>query len=116
MNPEYAASMPDPTERLLPYVRQVMNVHSVVRGEAKDQASARFVGRLTMDSEEAYTRLSREFERMGNTLIFRTEGEDHAALAIPGLIRPAPSNPLVNLALFVVTLASVVFSGLLKGF
>jgi len=70
MNPEYASSIPDPTERLLPYVRQVMNVRSVVRGEAKDQAAARFVGRLMMDSEEAYNRLSREFERMGVTLLF----------------------------------------------
>lgn len=115
MNPEYASSIPDPTERLLPYVRQVMNVQSVVRGEGKDQATARFVGRLTMDSEEAYNRLSREFERMGVTLLFRAEGEDHIALAIPGLIRPTPSNPLVNLLLFIVTLASVVFSGLLNG-
>jgi hypothetical protein len=116
MNPEYAASIPDSTERLLPYVRQVMTVHSVVRGEAKDQGAARFVGRLTMDSEEAYNRLSPEFERLGVTLLFRSEGEDHLALAIPGLIRPSPSNPLVNLALFVATLASVVFSGLLNGF
>ena len=115
MNPEYAASIPDSTERLLPYVRQVMTVRSVVRGEAKDEGAVRFVGRLTMDSEEAYNRLSREFERLGVTLLFRTEGEDHVALAIPGLIRPTPSNPLVNLVLFVVTLASVVFSGLVSG-
>jgi membrane-associated protease RseP (regulator of RpoE activity) len=92
-----------------------MNVRSVVRGEAKDQGAARFVGRLTMDSEEAYNRLSPEFERLGVTLLFRSEGEDHLALAIPGLIRPTPSNPLVNLLLFAATVASVLFTGLVSG-
>ena len=115
MDSESSSSVPDLSDRLLPYVRLVMNVRGVVRGDVDKQAAARFVGRLTVDSEEAYRRLAGEFERMGVTLLFQTEGEDHVALAIPGLIRPTPSNPLVNLLLFVVTLGSVIFSGLLNG-
>src|SRR5512147_3050061 len=102
-------------EKLLPYVRQVMTVRSVVRGPVGAEESVQFVGQLSVDSEKAYERLSREFERFGLTLLLRSDGADQVAVAVPGLIRPTPSNPWVNLGLFLVTLASVLFSGLLNG-
>ena len=115
MNPEATSTASETTDQLLPYVRQVMNVRSMVLGDPKEGVAARFVGNLILDPEEAYGRLSREFERLGFTLMFRSESGDHLALAIPGLIRPTPSKPLVNVVLFLVTLASVLFSGLLNG-
>jgi membrane-associated protease RseP (regulator of RpoE activity) len=115
MNPDATALPSETADRLLPYVRQVMTVRSVIAGDPKEGVSARFVGRLILDPQEAYDRLSKEFERQGFTLLFRSEGGDHLALAAPGLIRPTPSNPLVNGVLFLVTLASVLFSGLLNG-
>ena len=102
-------------EKLLPYVRQVMTVRSVVRGQVGAEESVQFVGQLSVDSEKAYERLSSEFERFGLTLLLRSDGADQVAVAVPGLIRPTPSNPWVNLGLFLVTLASVLFSGLLNG-
>jgi len=102
-------------QALLPYVRQVMAVHSVVRAPAGAEAAVQFIGRLSIDSEQAYERLARDFERFGRTLLLRTDGVDQVAVAAPGVIRPAPSNPWVNVALFGLTLASVLFSGLLNG-
>ncbi|HET7010407.1 MAG TPA: site-2 protease family protein [Anaerolineales bacterium] len=115
MNPDTATTSTEMTDRLLPHVRSVMNVSRVIHGDAKEGVGARFVGKLFVDPEEAYARLSKEFERLGFTLLFRSEAGEQMALAVPGLIRPTASNPLVNLVLFLVTLGSVIFSGLLNG-
>ena len=43
-------------------------------------------------------------------------GDQHAVLLIPGVIAPKPSNPWVNLLLFVLTVFSVIFAGALYGY
>ena len=101
----------DVAERLLPYVRGVMNVVDVTSGGKSEGYTARFRGRLTIDSQLAYDRLEPQFEKFGNTLIFQEAGGSHIILAIPGLIRPNPSNPWINLLMFVLTLASVFYVG-----
>jgi membrane-associated protease RseP (regulator of RpoE activity) len=51
------------------------------------------------------------FTQAGTTLLFRKEGEDHSIIAIPGVIQPQPSNPVVNLVLFGITLLTVLLAG-----
>ncbi len=103
-------------ERLLPAVRQVMQVQQVSTGGERMPAAALFRGRLMMDSQEAYARLEPIFAREGTTLWFRSDGEDHLVIAAPGTIRVRPSNPWVNLVLFAVTLLSVLLAGALYAY
>ena len=100
-------------ERLLPAVRQVMEVFDVTPGDPRAGYAARFRGRLILDSAEAYARLEPAFEREGMTLLFRKGSPDHVALAVPGRIRPGASNPWINLLLFAATLISVLLAGAL---
>ncbi len=100
-------------EGLLPAVRQVMEVHEVTSGRKEQGFLARYRGRLTLPSEQAYERLEPFFTKAQTTLAFRNDGDDHVVLALPGVIRPRPSNPWINLGLFLLTVLSVMFAGAL---
>jgi membrane-associated protease RseP (regulator of RpoE activity) len=103
-------------ERLLPVVRQVMTVADYSSGGGPHSYVARFRGRLIMDSRQAYERLAPAFDDAGLTLLFRTEGADHVALAAPGVLKATASNPWVNVLLFVMTLLSVLLAGEIYGY
>ncbi len=104
----------DIVERLLPYVQRVMRVEDLSSGGKKEGFAARFRGQLTIDSQTAYDRLEPRFREMGTTLFFQEEEGRHIVLAVPGLIQPTPSNPWINLLMFVLTLASVFYVGVLN--
>jgi membrane-associated protease RseP (regulator of RpoE activity) len=99
------------TDKLLPAVRQVMSVQDITAGSRKEGYAARFRGRLVVESEQAYERLDPAFSREQMTLLFQMDGDQHVVLAVPGRIHPKASNPWVNLLMFVLTLLSVVFTG-----
>lgn len=103
-------------ERLLPAVRQVMQVQQMSAGGERMPYAALFRGRLMVDSQEAFARLEPIFAREGTTLLFRSEGDDHLVVAAPGRILPRPSNPWVNLLLFGATLLSVLLAGALYAY
>lgn len=111
MAQETRARAPDIAERLLPAVRKFMKVQDVVVGGAEHQFAVRFRGMLYSESSETYDRLKPVFEREGVTLLFRMEGNEHIVMAVPGVIRPKPSNPWINLVLFLLTMFSVIFVG-----
>lgn len=99
-------------ENLMPAVRRVLSVEDVATGGTKEGYAARFRGRLVMDSQTAYERLEPAFKKQGTTLVFREEAGRHVILAIPGLIQPVPSNPWINLLMFGLTLATVIYVGI----
>lgn len=101
----------DLAQRLLPAVRQVMQVYDVTPG-GEGKFAAKYRGRFLIDSAEAYQRLEPAFSALGTTLLFRNQGPDHVVLAVPGKVTPTPSNPWVNVALFAATLLSVLIAGL----
>lgn len=98
-------------ERLLPYVRNIMQVEDVTTGGGDGSFLARYRGKLILDSQLAYDNLEPAFKREGVTLLFRKEGEQDVILALSGVIQPKPSDPRVNLLLFAFTLLSVLFVG-----
>ena len=71
-----------------------------------------FRGWVHGDTGTAFDRVSEAFETLGYTAMFR-EGEDkrHEVLAVQGVHQGEPSNPLINLALFLATLGTVLFIG-----
>lgn len=101
-------------ERLTPVVRQVMRVSDVTTGGAG--YAVRFRGSLMVEAEQAYDHLKPLFAHQGLTLLMRAEGDSHVVMGVEGLIRPRPSNPVINLLLFGVTLISVLLAGALYGY
>ncbi len=102
--------------RLLSAVRQVMMVEDVTAGTAREGYLVRFRGRLLLDSQAAYSQLEPTFEREGTTLLFRVDGERHVVVAARGRVRPRPSRVWPNLALFLLTLGSVILAGALYAY
>lgn len=73
--------------------------------------TARFTGRLRMDSEAAYAQLDAEFARISHVPVFRQEDGKHVILALRGRPVPRPRPWWPNLLLFVLTLISVLLVG-----
>ncbi len=81
-------------------------------GNPKEPYLARYTGCLRdNDSVKAYDSLAGLLEPLGVTPLFRKEKGEQVVLLIPNLPKPKPSNPMVNLVLFALTLASVLFVG-----
>lgn len=101
-------------EKLIAVVRQVMQVSDVTSG-GKGFA-VRFRGNLMVQADQAYDHLKPLFAHQGLTLMMRAEGDSHVVMGVEGLIVPRPSNPVINLLLFGVTLFSVLLAGALYGY
>lgn len=109
-------SSSEPVERfaeLKKATARVMSVEDITEGGSKQDFAVRFRGRLTQESTRAYDELEPAFRQHGLTLLFREEEGRHVILGAPGVISPEPSNPLVNLVLFVLTVLSVILAGAL---
>ena len=103
-------------EILLRAVREVMDVETITTGGSGDAFAYRFSGRLILDSVVAYDQLQPQFEAVAMRLLFREKEGQHLVLAVPGLTRPQPSRSYINIILFFLTLASMLFSGALSGY
>lgn len=103
----------DPFVEIQREVAQCMQVDDVTHGRPDGEFLIRFRGKLIMDSEQAYERLAPVFRRNGQTLLFREADGRHVVLGAPGVIEPEPSNPIINLVMFILTLISVILAGAL---
>ena len=106
----------DIAERLLPAVRQVMQVTDYTPGGSGLTYAARFRGRLVMDSREAYDRLLPAFRQERMTLLFRLEDGQHVVLARPGVPAGRTASPRANVLMFLLTVVSVLLAGELYGY
>ncbi|MEE8122231.1 MAG: site-2 protease family protein, partial [Anaerolineales bacterium] len=115
MLPDDTRTLNDLADRLLPLVRQVMSITDVTLGDQKQPFAVRFRGRLISDSQLAFEKLDPAFKKAGTTLLFREENDGHEILGMPGVIQPQDSNSLVNVILFLLTLASMLMAGAMYG-
>ncbi len=100
------------TESYEALVRRVFRVEDVTLGTPKQGFIVRYRGRLTMENtEEAYDYLHNQLQPKNITPLFRWDGAQQAILLVPGLPKPRPSNPVVNLVLFILTILSVIYTG-----
>jgi membrane-associated protease RseP (regulator of RpoE activity) len=77
----------------------------------RQELLVRFTGELRIASEEAYDQLSKAFLPLQVMPLLRErDGRQEIAL-VRSLPPPRPSNPWINLILFVLTVISVLFSG-----
>ena len=101
------------TEMLTSLVRRVMRIDSTTWGTPKQKFLVRFQGELYVDSEKAYDQLAESLRPHFVTPLFRIEDGRHTINLLEGVIDPKPSNPIVNLVLFVLTVFSVLLAGAL---
>ena len=96
-------------------VNRVMRVDAITHGGPGDKFLAWYRGQLTKDSIAAYDQLSEALKPHNITPLFREEennGEiQHVIIMMDGVFNTKPSNPWVNLVLFILTLFSVIFAG-----
>lgn len=76
-----------------------------------DAGYVRFRGEFLQDPADCFNELRRRFESYGFTPITRQEAGSVALIGIPAVFRPAPSNYLINLVLFVATVFSTLHLG-----
>lgn len=112
--PEMASNSPVDQARLDALVHRMFNIESITLGNAQDGVIARYRGRLrSEDSAAAYDQLAGQLAPYHITPLFRREDDQHVIVLVPGKPQPKASNPVVNLIMFFLTLASVIFvSGL----
>lgn len=108
--PDFEAANSDAITHL---VQRVMRIGSTTWGTSEQKYLVRYQGELLIDSEVAYDQLAESLLHHEVTPLFRVESGRHTILLLEGVISPKPSNPWVNLALFVLTVISVLFAGAL---
>ncbi len=93
-------------------VGRVLRIEDVTTGNPEKDYIVRYRGRLySEDSEIAYEQITRDLAPYGVTPLFRWDEERHAVLLVPARPVPKPSNPRVNLIMFLLTLLSVTLTG-----
>lgn len=103
-------------ERLDNLVKKIFYIEDVTLGGHQQKFVVRYRGRLLSDdSVTAYDQLSGWIKPEGLTPLFRVEEDRQIILLVPGKPAPKPSNPVINLILFIVTLISVLLAGGLYG-
>ena len=101
----------DLVTRLLPHVRQVMDVSRWQPGADGRSFRARFKGQLRLDSSEAFDRLEPHFLEQGVLLFLRQEGDGHAFLAIDDVPEVKPDRLWLHALLAFATFLTVLYTG-----
>jgi membrane-associated protease RseP (regulator of RpoE activity) len=104
------------TSTLTSIVSRVLAVEDITTGDPKKGYIIRYRGRLYGDSAKAYDQLAASLRPLDVTPLFRRENEKDVVLVISGTINPKPSNPAVNLGLFLLTLFSMLYAGALYNY
>jgi membrane-associated protease RseP (regulator of RpoE activity) len=97
-------------QRLTELVADVFDLQDITPGYPRGQG-VRLRGRLRLAAEQAYEIVAPRFETLGYTALFRRDGDVHVILAEPGVLRAKKLNIWVNVVLFVLTVASVLLTG-----
>lgn len=96
-------------------VSRVFTIDSVTYGpNGHRNVIAQYSGRiLCEDTTVAYDELSEGLRPYGLMPLFRKQADQQTVVLIPAISRPHPSNPWINLILFILTVISVFLTGVL---
>ena len=104
----------DPAPPPDPYIQQVKQVFKIIDvtwGKDNQNFLVRYRGKLLLDSQVAYQNLANGLRHLDVTPLFRVEDGQQVVVLLKGIVKPRPSNPWINLILFLFTGISVVFAG-----
>ncbi|HLE72691.1 MAG TPA: site-2 protease family protein [Anaerolineales bacterium] len=103
-------------EILSQLVARFFDINQTILGGGKYPFLVRYVGRLTTDSERAYSSLSKDLEKYEITPLFLEEKGLQAIQLMPSTVRPKRSNAWINLIFFSLTLVSMLMAGALYSY
>ncbi|MEK9162457.1 MAG: site-2 protease family protein [Chloroflexota bacterium] len=88
-------------------VIRLVDIHTSDQGD-----SVVFIGRLLNSAEDAYNILKDRFQRLGYTALLRREKNgDDVIVAQKGVFPFTRSNPIINIALLIITIFTTMFAG-----
>ena len=96
-----------------PVVSKYLVIEDITAGQEKDNYLVRYRGQLKLDSAQAYDLLAADVKAANLTPLFRKDLERAAIYLVSGVVNSRPSNPWINLLLFILTLFSMIFAGTL---
>lgn len=100
------------TEVLTALVARVFRVEDVTAGDSEKGLRWRYRGHLlNSDSVSAYDQLAASIKPYGLTPLFRLEKGEQVIYLVDSPPKQKPSNPWVNVILFVITVFSVMLAG-----
>ena len=102
----------DPSDPLRDAITDILSVEETTTYQGGG-GSVQFTGRLLQDSSSAFRLLEQRFTRLGYTPLLRKSGSQDIIIAIQGVSRPKASNALINLILFLLTVGSTIYGGIL---
>ncbi len=98
--------------RLRADIEDIFRVDHIETPRQAAQGTIHFIGDLLMrDSEAAYDLIAQRWLTHQYTPLLRRRDGQITLIAQPGVIIPKQSNPWINLALLIITLISVLFTG-----
>ena len=104
-------TLPD-TEILTSLVSRVFRIEDITTGDSQKEPLMRYRGHLLNDdSVSAYDQLADSLKSYGLTPLFRLEKGEQVIYIIESPPKQKPSNPWVNIILFILTVLSVMFAG-----
>lgn len=93
-------------------IGRIFVIEDITIGDPAKDFIVRYRGRLRgEDSEAAYDQLATQLQPLKITPLFRMDEGRHAILLVPSRPKPAPSNPWINVSMFILTLLSVALVG-----
>lgn len=101
---------------LTAHVAQILDIQETDWATPQALHIVRYLGRLRLDSVEAYDQITEALAPRDITPLFRNEQGQHAIILIKGINKPTPSNPWVNLGMFILTVISVALVGAMNEF
>ena len=93
-------------------VGRIFAIQDITAGDPEKNFIVRYRGMLrNEDIESAYDQLTAWLEPYNITPLFRWDGDRQAVILMPAKPKPAPSNPTVNIIMFILTLIGVTIAG-----
>lgn len=97
------------SEQLTSIVSRVLKIDDMTTGNDEDRYLIRYRGTLLGDSLTLYDQLANSLRPYKLTPLFRKQVGKDAILLVQSPSEPKPSNGWINLALFIITLFSMIF-------
>lgn len=103
------------TDIVTPLIARYLDIEEVTQGGGKLPYAMRYSGKLRVESERAHRELNAALKQQKLAVYLREEKGQHIILLAQRAPRPRRSNPWVNLGFFLLTLASVIYTGMQYG-
>ncbi len=100
-------------DELTEQIKSIFFISDITVGTPESKFIVRYRGKLSKDSLEAYRWLNDKVKPLKLTPLFREEEGRQMIILVSSRPDPKPSNPWINLLLFILTLLSVFFTGIM---